>query len=150
MKPWVRWAILAGSVVVLVVLFIGLQPDDSTDGASPTPSTPTPTGSPSATASPTAESPSPSPDPERTLVEVVVRNGAVQGPTTRQVTQGDDVRLVVRADVSDEVHLHGYDLSDDVAPGEPAQIDFVANDAGVFEVELEGAGTLLIELEIVP
>jgi hypothetical protein len=145
----VRWAILAGSVVALVVLFVVLQPDDSTDGASPTP-TPTPTESPSETASPTTESPSPSPEPERTLVEVVYRNGAVQGPTTRQVTQGDDVRLVVRADVSDEVHFHGYDLSDDVAPGQPAQIDFVANDAGVFEVELEGAGKLLIELEIVP
>lgn len=150
MKPWVRWAILAGSVVVLVVLFIVLQPDDSTDGASPTPSTPAPTGSPSATASPTAESPSLSPEPERTLVEVVYRNGAVQGPTTRQVTQGDDVRLVVRADVTDHVHLHGYDLMADVAPGAPARIDFVADAAGVYEVELEDAGTPLIELEIVP
>lgn len=150
MKPWARWAILAGSVVVLVLLFIALQPDDSTNGASPTPSTPTPTESRSETTSPTAESPAPSPEPERTLIEVVYRNGAVQGPTTRQATQGDDVRLVVRADVSDEVHFHGYDLSADVAPGQPAQIDFVATDAGVFEVELEGAGKLLIELEIVP
>jgi hypothetical protein len=60
------------------------------------------------------------------------------------------VRILVRADVSDHVHLHGYDLMADVAPGEPARIDFVANAPGVFEVELEDAGKLLFELEIVP
>jgi hypothetical protein len=60
------------------------------------------------------------------------------------------VRIVVDADVSDEVHLHGYDLMADVTPDEPATIDFVANAPGVFEVELEGAGKLLFELEIVP
>ena len=58
------------------------------------------------------------------------------------------MRVVVRADVSDHVHLHGYDLLADVAPGNPARIDFVADVAGVFEVELEDAGTLLFNLEV--
>jgi hypothetical protein len=149
-KPWARWAILAGSIFVLVVLFVLLSPDDTSDGGSPTPSTPSPTGSPAGTSSPTPESPSPSPEPEVTVVDVTYRNGAVQGPATRRATQGDHVRLVVRADVSDEVHLHGYELTDDVSPGRPARIDFTADAAGSFEVELEGAATLLIELEIVP
>jgi hypothetical protein len=149
-KPWVRWAILGGSVVVLVVLFVLLSPDDTSDGASPTPSTPSPTGSPADTPSPTLESPSPSPQPDVTVIDVTYRNGAVQGPATRRATQGDDVRIVVRADVTDHVHLHGYDLMADVAPGAPARIDFVADAAGVYEVELEDAGELLIEVEIVP
>jgi len=88
--------------------------------------------------------------PDRTVIEVIYRDGAVQGPTSYTATQGDRVRIVVDADVSDEVHLHGYDLMADVTPDEPARIDFVANAAGVFEVELEGAGKLLFELEIVP
>ena len=88
--------------------------------------------------------------PDRTVIEVIYRDGAVQGPTSYTATQGDRVRIVVDADVSDEVHLHGYDLMADVTPDEPARIDFVSNAAGVFEVELEGAGKLLFELEIVP
>jgi hypothetical protein len=66
------------------------------------------------------------------------------------VTQGDKVRILVRADVTDEVHLHSYDLHADVAPGDPGRIDFVADVAGVFECELEDAGKLLFQLEIVP
>jgi hypothetical protein len=149
MKPWVRWIVIAGSVAIVVVLFVALRPDDSPDdGASPstpTPTTSTPTGSPS-------ESPSESesPEPEGTLIEVTFRDGAVQGPTSFSATQGDRVRIVVHADVSDEVHLHGYDLMSDVTPEEPAQIDFVADVPGVFECELEDAGVPLFELEIAP
>lgn len=147
MKPWVRWAILAASVVVLVVLFIFLRPGDESIGASPTPSSPTVTG----TSSPgDSVSPTPSEAPQRRVIEVTYRDGSVQGPTSFTVTQGERVRLVVHADVSDEVHLHGYDLSADVTPQEAARIDLVAEAAGVYEVELEGAGELLVELEIVP
>ena len=148
MKLWVRWAVLAASVVVLVVLFIVLRPsDDTSNGTSPTPSTPTMSTSPT---SPDSPSVSPSAEPERTVIEVMYRDGAVEGPTSFTVTQGDRVRIIVHADVSDEVHFHGYDLMADVTPEEPARIDFVANAAGVYEVELEGLGELLFELEIVP
>ena len=144
MKPWTRLAIPVASVVVLVVLFLVLRPaEDNSIGIGAT--TPSPTspasGSPSATESPA---------PERTVIEVTYRDGSVQGPTSFTATQGDRVRIVVDADVSDEVHLHGYDLMADVTPDEPARIDFVANAAGVFEVELEGAGKLLFELAVAP
>jgi hypothetical protein len=149
MKPGVRWAILAASLVVLVILFLLLRPDDGSDGTTPTASSPsaTETSSPSDGLSPT---PSESQAPERTVIEVTYRNGAVQGPTSFTVIQGERVRLLVHADVSDEVHFHGYDLSADVTPQEAARIDFVADAAGLYEVELEGAGEPLFELEIVP
>ncbi len=147
MKPWGRWAILAASAVVLVALFLLLRPDDESIGASPTASSPTVTETPSPGDS---VSPTPSETPQRTVIEVTYRDGAVQGPTSFTVTQGERVRLVVHADVSDEVHVHGYDLSADVTPQVPARIDFVAKAAGGYEVELEGAGELLVELEIVP
>ncbi len=35
--------------------------------------------------------------------------------------------LVVTAEVTDHVHLHGYDLMADVAPGKPARIEFTAD-----------------------
>ena len=147
MKPWVRWLVIVGSIALVVVLFVVLRPDDSGDAASP--STPTPTSSPSVTAS-GSPSPSPSPEPERTVIEVTFRDGAVQGPTSFSATQGDRVRIIVHADVSDEVHLHGYNLMSDVTPEQPARIDFVADVPGVFECELEDAGIPLFELEVSP
>lgn len=145
MKPGTRWSILAATVAGLVVLFVLLRPDAAPEDGAPTPSTPIVTPSASESASPTQ-----SPEPERTVLEVTFRDGAVQGATRFTVTQGERVRILVRADVTDEVHLHSYDLSADVAPGDPARIDFVANVPGVFECELEGAGELLFQLEIVP
>lgn len=149
MKPWARWAIVAASLVVLVVVFLLLRPDDGTDGSALTPSSPSASepSSPSDGASPT---PSGSPTPDRTVIEVTYRDGAVQGPTSFTVTQGDRVRLLVHADVSDEIHIHGYDLSAEVTPQEAGRIDLVASATGVYEVELEGAGAPLFELEIVP
>lgn len=145
MKPGTRWSILAATVAGLVVLFVLLRPDAAPEDDAPTPSTPIVTPSASESASPTQ-----SPEPERTVLEVTFRDGAVLGTTRFTVTQGERVRILVRADVTDEVHLHSYDLSADVAPGDPARIDFVANVPGVFECELEGAGDLLFQLEIVP
>jgi hypothetical protein len=148
MKPWARWSIIAATVAGIVVLFVLLRPDAAPgDGVSPTASTPTQTTTPSESGSP---SPTQSAEPDRTVIEVAFRDGAVRGPTRFTVTQGERVRILVRADVSDHVHLHGYDLMADVAPGKPARIDFVANAAGVYECELEDAGTLLFHLEIAP
>ena len=128
------------------MLFVALQPDAAKDVPTPistlSPSA-TPSGSPSTT-------PGESPGPERADIVVTFREGSVQGPNRFRVTQGERVRIVVRADVSDHVHLHGYDLLADVAPGNPARIDFVADVAGVFDVELEDAGLLLFRLEIAP
>jgi hypothetical protein len=148
MQPWMRWLVLGGSVVVIAVLFVALRPDDAatpTPTASPTPSAATPTDTPSA--SPT---PSPSPTPNAALIEVTVRGDRVQGPDRAAIRQGEQVILVVHADVSDHVHVHGYDLMADVEPGRPARIRFRANVPGVFEVELEDAGRPLLELEIAP
>jgi heme/copper-type cytochrome/quinol oxidase subunit 2 len=65
------------------------------------------------------------------------------------VNQGEQVTVHVTSDgVEDEVHVHGYDLSQDVAPGAPASITFKADIAGRFEIELEAAGTPIGELEV--
>lgn len=82
-------------------------------------------------------------------IEIRVENGSVvEGPERLEVGLGSDVRLVVRSDATDHVHVHGYDLFFDVGPGEEAQIEFVADVPGVFEVELEEAGVLLLEIEV--
>jgi len=64
------------------------------------------------------------------------------------VAVGDTVALVITADRADEVHVHGYDLTADLSPGEPATITFEATVPGVWEVELHDAGLPLAELEV--
>lgn len=82
---------------------------------------------------------------------VVVKNGApVGGVRTLTYIEGDRIRFRVDSDVSDEVHIHGYDLSEDVEAGGSARFDFPADIEGIFEVELEGRGEQIAELRVNP
>ena len=58
--------------------------------------------------------------------------------------------LVVTSDVADEVHLHGYDISRDVAAGGTARIAFRATIPGRFEVELEDRGVQIADMTVEP
>ena len=83
------------------------------------------------------------------LVEAKVTGNNVETASRRvRVDLGQKVRVRVEADHAEEVHVHGYDLKADVAPGKPAVIDFTADVPGVFEVELEESGRRLFELQV--
>lgn len=99
-----------------------------------------PTGS--AAPSPTAPG-----DGVRTI-EVTYAGGRVT-PRAYQpkVPLGAKVHLVVHADVSDEVHVHTYDKKAEISGG-VATLDFTADIPGIFEVELEGKGVLLLNLQV--
>ena len=85
-----------------------------------------------------------------TTVTIVVENGAPKGGIERtDVTKGDRVVLVVRSDIADEVHLHGYDRSAEIEDG-VARIAFTASVPGRFEIELERLGVPIGELTVSP
>lgn len=92
----------------------------------------------------------PEPDPVRTFRITVEGGRPVGGIARPSVSQGDKLRLVVRSDVADHVHLHGYDIMRDVAPGAPAQLLLTADVPGRFEIELEDLGVQVAELEVAP
>jgi hypothetical protein len=82
-------------------------------------------------------------------VRVIVREGVPVGGIVRASTEkGDRVVVLVTSDVADEVHVHGYDLMRDVAPGSPARIAFPATIPGRFEIELEDRGVQIAELTV--
>jgi hypothetical protein len=82
-------------------------------------------------------------------IEVTVSGGQASGDTGRvQVPQGEHVSLVITSDVADEVHVHGYDLEEELEPGKPTNLTFDATVPGVFEVELHETGTLLLTLQV--
>ena len=88
---------------------------------------------------------------KQTVVSVVVVNGAPKGGIVREtVTKGDRVVLVVTSDVADEIHLHGYDVSRDVAVGGTVRLPFEARIPGRFEAELEEHGVQIADITVEP
>ncbi len=89
-----------------------------------------------------------SPDVVRT--RVVIGPDGPDGVTRIDATEGQRVVLTVRSQVADHVHVHGYDLFADVAPGQPARISFRADLPGRFEIELEDRHQQIAELRVRP
>jgi hypothetical protein len=87
-------------------------------------------------------------EPQQTI-SIEVEGGAVVGGVRRaEVSRGDVIEILVRTDSSDSVHLHGYDLNATVDQDKPAVLTFAANIPGVFDVELEESGLLILELTV--
>lgn len=82
---------------------------------------------------------------------IVVKNGKpVGGIAQLTYNKGEQVRFEVDSDVSDEVHMHGYDIMKDVKAGGSVSFDFPATIEGVFEAELEGRKEQILELTVNP
>lgn len=96
----------------------------------------------------------PTPDPTETagpdaVFEFAITDGRAEPPLDRHtVAQGSTVRIEVTSDQADELHLHGYDLDADVSPGEPAVIEFTADQTGLFELEAHESALVLLQLQV--
>ena len=64
--------------------------------------------------------------------------------------KGGDIVFDVRSDAPGHVHLHGYDVLEDLVPGDSVRFKVKASVDGRFEVELEDTATLIAEVEVVP
>jgi hypothetical protein len=82
---------------------------------------------------------------------IVIRNGEpVGGVKQLEYNAGDEIRFEVKSDVADEVHVHGYDLMEDVPAGGTVSFDFPAEIEGIFEAELEGRKEQIAEITVNP
>jgi heme/copper-type cytochrome/quinol oxidase subunit 2 len=134
-----------GTIAVIVVLFIVLSDgDDNKKSSAPaTTATATTTGGERTATTPKPARPKPP--------TIVVRGGTPVGGVKRlDLEKGERVRFVVRSDVADEVHVHGYDIKKDVPAGGRVSFSFRADLEGVFEVELEGRKQQIAELRVNP
>ena len=143
------FGLAAAALVVAVVLFVVLRDSGSDSGGSSTPNTaarPLPKGK--------GEKPQSGGGKPRGGVAVptiVVRGGKpVGGVRDLSFRQGDDIRFRVESDVSDEVHMHGYDVLKPIKAGGSVEFDVPATLEGVFEVELEERVQELAEVTVNP
>ena len=144
-----RLLIGLGAVAALVVLFLVFRPGGGDDNGQAAPTTTAETTVTEPNGATTTEPVTTA--PKAVQVVVRVRGGKpVDGIVRAQARKGDPVVVTVGSDVSDEVHIHGYDLTGDVAPGKPVRIRFDATLTGRFEIELENRGEQIAQLTVLP
>jgi hypothetical protein len=139
----------ASAVVVAATLLVSgcAASDDAVAPSAPATERPSvPTGTPDA-GSPTATTTS-----ERDSVEVEIAVDGKQvtpAPARTRVPKGATVRLVVTSDVANELHVHGYELYENLPAGRAATVEFIADQAGLFEVEThEDPVLVLTQLQV--
>jgi len=129
-----RIGLLALAVTVAVVAIVLARPEESSDKADD-PSTDAVQTSPARDGdrAPTATARSALPPPP---FEIRLNGGQVKGGIQHiEADTGDIVRFVVISDAADDIHLHGYDVEKEAAPGAPARFRLKADLEGVFEIE---------------
>ena len=138
-----RLGLIAVAVAIAAVAFVVARPGDDEDE-------PASTTTPAATQTQPADSGgATAPEPEVTRIQV--RGGEpVSGVAEITADQGETVRITVSSDTPQHIHLHGYDVIRDAAPGAPARFRFKADIEGVFEIELEDPGVQIAELRVEP
>ena len=72
-------------------------------------------------------------DPEDLTFNLEISDRGLE-PEVVKVKQNDNVTLELGTDEPGSIHLHGYDIEQDVSPGEPTTIAFVANATGDFKI----------------
>jgi hypothetical protein len=89
--------------------------------------------------------------PRQHVFEINIRNGKpVSGLALLKAHEGDEIILKIVSDLSDELHLHGYDLHADLVPGETTTLAFTATRTGHFGMEMHRSHTELGALEVYP
>ncbi|MFE3448183.1 hypothetical protein ACFXJ8_04540 [Nonomuraea sp. NPDC059194] len=89
------------------------------------------------------------PAPGDPHAQITIAGGKVTPPSGwLEVKRGQTVTLTVTSDVADELHVHGFDLGQELQPGKPAVISFKADMTGVFEVETHESELVLIQLAV--
>ena len=113
----IRTTVLAAVILIaLVVLFLLLRP-----------------GSPAPESSDLEEE-TQEEETQEEVVAVAINEG-IMSPPEVTVYEGNHVNLQIISDRPIELHLHGYDLTQEVEPGEMADLSFEATDTGRFEIE---------------
>ncbi len=148
-----RIAALLVTLAVIVGLFFAFKgggDDDSTNATTATADTAATTTDDSGS-EPSGEKKKKEKPAESSVPVIEVVGGQPQGGIAGlDFNQGDEIRFDVTSDTADEVHVHGYDIEEEVPAGGTAKFDFPADLEGVFEVELHGSETQIAELTVNP
>lgn len=151
-----RTAALALAALPLALLGCGGSGDSSSTAAasstsSGTTAAETSTGPSSAsTTASTSASPSASTSAETgKRLQITVSGKQVSpAPGTFELRVGEKLTLTVTSDVANELHVHGFDVEQELKPNRPATLELVGKDQGTFEVETHEPELLLTKITV--
>ena len=66
------------------------------------------------------------------------------------VNRGDRLHLTISSDCADEIHVHGYNIKQEVPRGGSTTFNFQTTIEGIFVVELESRSEQIASLEVKP
>jgi hypothetical protein len=136
---------IAALIAVVTIAVLAFGGDDTSEQAD-NPPTATATATPSATED-SASTPEPTPTATPRPQPPLLTAGSVKKLSYKE---GDTVSFRVRHDEPEEVHVHGYDITQDLEPGKTETMSFKADITGIFEIELEHSAQQLAELRVDP
>jgi hypothetical protein len=140
-----RAIVAALAVVVAAALFVVLSSGE--DEPSETASAPTTT----AVKPDKVEEAKPPPPPKPKVPTIEIEGGQPAGGVEELTFEaGEEIRFRVRSDAPAHVHLHGYDVFEDVPAGGSTTFSVPADIEGVFEVEIETTATQIAEIVVEP
>src|SRR5215217_5422415 len=81
------------------------------------------------------------------MVEVTIASGRVTpNGANIGVAVGQTVQVSAGSDVEDSLHVHGYEKTLTLSPGETSAVSFVADQSGVFEIKTHESGKPVAKL----
>jgi heme/copper-type cytochrome/quinol oxidase subunit 2 len=109
----------------------------------------TTTAAPTTTATPTATAGTTTPNSANQVIRASVTGGRVTPPpAVVDVRLNSTVVIEVTSDVADRVRVQGFDLTQDLQPGQPGRLQLAANRTGDFDVVLERSRLLLCQMHV--
>ena len=156
MSPVAKGMVAGVAVVAAVVLFFVIRDGDDAQPSSSAAQTTSigsdqNSGPKPGQAADKPEEPKPEKPEEPEVATIVVKGGQPLGGVQElSFSEGEAIRFVVESDVADHVHLHGYDVMQDVAAGGRTEFDVPATISGVFEAELEDSVVPVAEITVEP
>jgi hypothetical protein len=116
--------------LILLGLFIVMRPDPPASNSAPEPG-------------------SAADERSNVTFDLALRQGTMT-PDEVEVEVGDHLRLRLTSEEPLQVHIHGYDLQRELAPGKPVTLSFEADLTGRFEIEDHESEELLGVLLVQP
>lgn len=148
-----RALVALAAVALVVAAFFIIGGDDEAGQGSADPTTPTTAET---TETTTAEEPpqdggpvKEESGPEVPTIELV--DGApIDGVTELEFDTGDQVEFAISSDIDSEIHIHGYEITEEVPAGETVEVSFPADIDGIYEVESHTTEQQIAELRVNP
>jgi len=103
----------------------------------------------STSASSSSSSSSPSSSPSGRTIEVTVEGSKVTpAPTTVDLGVGEKLTLTVTSDHADQLHIHGFEVEQDLVAGQPTTVTVTGDQPGVYEVETHHPELRLMKIAV--